>query len=192
MPTRERIEKIKTVLSHRRPDLRVVLEDVKNTHNASAVVRTCDAVGVQYIDIISLDEAPFPINNAISTKAEKWLEFQQYNSTKECLLSLKESGFKIAVTLLDKDSQHYTEPDYLQPVAFVFGNEKEGISEDARSLADYCIQIPMLGMAQSLNLSVSVGIILFEALRQRNASLDFQPPALSRKEIDYFLKKWLE
>ncbi|MFC2156775.1 TrmH family RNA methyltransferase [Acidobacteriota bacterium] len=192
MPTKERIERIKTVLSHRKSDLRVVLEDVKNAHNASAVVRTCDAVGVQYIDIISNEQTPFPVNDAISTKVEKWLEFNYHTSTKECLWSLKEQGFMIVATSLGEKTEHYTKPDYRQPAAFIFGNEKEGISDDARARADYCIQIPMLGMAQSLNLSVSVAVILFEALRQREADSAYQSVPLSKEEIDQFLAKWLE
>lgn len=170
MPTKERREKIKQVLSLRQPDLRVVLEEVKNTHNASAVVRTCDAAGILYVDIISASQEPFPINEAISTRAEKWLQFQYYTSTKDCLLHLKEKGFKIAATHLNKKALHYTALDYCQPMAIVFGNESEGISSEALLLADYVIKIPMIGMVQSLNLSVSVGIILYEAMKQRKGS----------------------
>ena len=83
MPTKERIQKVKHVLSLRQPDLRVVLEEVTNTHNASAVVRTCDAAGVLYLDIISSSGDAFPVNEAISTRAEKWLHFYNYRSTEE-------------------------------------------------------------------------------------------------------------
>ena len=166
MPTKERIQKVKRVLSLRQPDLRIVLEDVTNTHNASAVVRTCDAAGILYLDIISSTGEPFLVNEAISTRAEKWLHFSNYRSTEECLNHLKQKRFKIAATCLAEKSMPYTAVDYTQPLAIVFGNESEGISEEARNMADYVIKIPMLGMAQSLNLSVSVGIILYEALNQ--------------------------
>ena len=191
MPTRERIQKVERVLSLRQPDLRIVLEEVTNTHNASAVVRTCDAAGVLYLDTISSTGEPFPVNEAIATRAEKWLHFTNYRSTGECLSLLKQKGFKIAATCLAEESIPYTAIDYAQPLALVFGNESEGISEEARNMADYIIKIPMLGMAQSLNLSVSVGIILYEALKQRMDKDFHKEKRLSPKEFKAFMKTWL-
>jgi len=191
MPTKERIEKVRKVLSLRQPDLRVVLEKVKNTHNASAVVRTCDAAGVLFLDIISSGEDPFLLNEAISTRAEKWIQFQFYPSTTDCLTRLKKQGFKIAGTSLGEDSIPYTGLDYTQPLALVFGNESDGISKEALSFADYKIKIPMIGMVQSLNLSVSVGIILYEAMRQRLEKGFYKEKRLPRKVFEKFLKKWL-
>ena len=191
MPTEERIRKVKHVLSLRQPDLRIVLEEVTNTHNASAVVRTCDAAGILYLDIISACGEPFPVNEAISTRAEKWLQFAYHTSTEDCLMELKEKGFKIAATHLGDQSIPYTTLDYTQPIAIVFGNESEGISEGARNLADFIIKIPMIGMAQSLNLSVSVGIILYEALKQRMAKGFHKETRLSQKEFKSLLKSWL-
>ncbi len=191
MPTKERIEKVKKVLSLRQPDLRVVLEEVKNTHNASAVVRTCDAAGILYLDIISAGQETFPVNEAISTRAEKWIHFNYYTSTSKCLKRLKKEGFKIAATHLSKDSILHTALDYTQPLALVFGNEAEGISEEALSLTDYKIKIPMIGMAQSLNLSVSVGIILYEAMMQRKKKGFYKKERLSSDEFKKYLEKWL-
>ena len=183
---------MKRVLSLRQPDLRVVLEEVTNTHNASAVVRTCDAAGVLYLDIISSSGEAFPVNEAISTRAEKWLHFSYYRSTEHCLDHLKQKGFKIAATCLREKSIPYTAVDYTQPMAVVFGNESEGISEEARNMADFLIKIPMIGMAQSLNLSVSVGIILYEAMKQRMEKNFHKENRLSPKEFKSFMKTWLE
>ena len=191
MPTKERIEKVKRVLSLRQPDLRVVLEEVKNTHNASAVVRTCDAAGILNLDIISASEEPFPVNEAISTRAEKWLQFHYYTSTTDCLTQLKAEGFKIVATHLSEDSLSYMDLDYTQPLAVIFGNEAEGISEKALALADYKIRIPMIGMAQSLNLSVSVGIILYEAMKQRQDKGYYKKRMLSPKEFKAYQDEWL-
>lgn len=191
MPTKERIEKVKRVLSLRQPDLRVVLEEVKNTHNASAVVRSCDAAGILYVDIISADEELFPVNEAISTRAEKWIQFQYYTSASDCLNSLKKEGIKIAATHISEDSLPYTDLDYTQPMAIVFGNEAEGLSEEALALADYKIKIPMIGMTQSLNLSVSVGIILYEAMKQRREKGLYNEKRLSPDEFNACMKKWL-
>ena len=167
MPTKERMDRIKRVLSNRFADIRVVLEEVKNAHNAGAVARTCDAAGVQHLDIISADNEPFPVNEAVSTRAHKWLEFAKHTSTSGCLLGLKERGFTVFATYLGEGAVPYSRPDYRGPSAFVFGNEADGISEEARDLADVRIRIPMLGMTRSLNLSVSVGIILYEVIRHR-------------------------
>jgi tRNA (guanosine-2'-O-)-methyltransferase len=191
VPTKERIQKVSRVLSLRQSDLHVVLEEVTNTHNASAVVRTCDAAGVLYVDIISSTGDPFPVNEAISTRAEKWLHFSSFKSTDECLNQLKQKGFKIAATFLGKESIPYTDIDYTQPLAVVFGNESDGISETARDLADYVIKIPMIGMAQSLNLSVSVGIILYEAMKQRMDKDFHKEKRLSPEEFESFMKTWL-
>ena len=189
MPTKQRIARVDKVLSHRLPDLHVVLERLTNTHNASAVVRTCDAAGVLNVDLIYPENEVFPVNKAISTRAEKWLHLVRYSSTAECLLLLKEQGFCIAATHLGPDSIPYTEIDYAQPIALVFGNESDGISQEGMGLADHIIQIPMFGMAQSLNLSVSVGVMLYEALRQRKQAA--YCPSLSPEEFTFFKQKWL-
>lgn len=191
MPTEERIKKVKRILASKQPDLRIVLEEVKNVHNASAVVRTCDAAGILYVDIISSTQEPFLINEAISTRAEKWIEFQTYTSTKDCLNELKAKGFKIAATHLKEKALPYTDLDYTQPMAIVFGNESDGISRDALDLADYVIKIPMIGMVQSLNLSVSVGIILYEAMKQRLEKGFYEKGRLNPDEFERVMKSWL-
>ena len=190
MPTERRQRRIREVLRMRQPDLRVVLEDIKNTHNASAVVRTCDAAGVMHIDIISPGSEPFPINEAISTRVEKWLHFNRYSSAQECIPFLKQKGYIVAATHLGNSSIPYQDFDYTRPVALVFGNEAEGISEETLRLADYAIKIPMFGMAQSLNLSVSAGVILYEALRQRRETGSLFSQTLSEKEMNLIEKKW--
>lgn len=191
MPTKRRITRVEQVLSQRHPDLRVVLEEVTNTHNASAVARTCDAAGILHVDIIYAEPEIFPVNEAISTRAEKWLELTRHTSTRQCLLGLKEKGYKIAATHLGQGAVAFTEVDYARPIALVFGNESDGISQEALELADHVIKIPMFGMAQSLNLSVSVGIILYEALKQRAVNPSYSKPSLTTQELEYLKKKWL-
>ncbi len=192
MPTKVRIKKVERLLSFRQPDLRVILEEVTNTHNASAVVRTCDAAGVLNIDIIYAEPEPFPVNKAISTRTEKWLNFSLYSSVNECFSKLKAAGFKIAATHLKKNAVSYTSLDYTQPIAIVLGNESQGISEEACAQSDYIIKIPMFGMAQSLNLSVSAGIILYEAVRQRMEKGYYGKIRLSPEEFAYFKNKFLK
>ena len=191
MPTPQRIERIKRLLALRQPDLRVVLEGVAIAHNASAVIRTCDAAGILHLDMVSPNPDLLGINKAISTRAEKWVDVHIYGSIGGCLLPLREKGFKVAVTHLDKTAIPYTDLDYTQPLAVVFGSEAEGVSQEALELADLRVQIPMLGMVQSLNLSVSVGIILYEAMKQRRARGFYDRRRLGDEDFQTYLRKWL-
>lgn len=190
MPTARRTERVKRLLSLRQPDLRVVLEGVAIAHNASAVIRTCDAAGILHLDLVSPNPDLLGINKAISTRTEKWLDVHIHKSLEACLLPLKEKGFQVAVTHLGHDAVAYTELDYSLPLAIVFGSESEGVSPQALKLADHRIRIPMLGMVQSLNLSVSVGVILFEALKQRRARGFYDRRRLSDEEFERYLRKW--
>ena len=191
MPTPERIEKVTRVLSLRQPDLRVVLEGVTIAHNASAVIRTCDAAGILHLDLVSPNPELLRFNEAISTRADKWLEIAVHATPAECLAPLKKAGFEIVATHLQKDSLPYTDVDFAKPIALVFGSEAEGISDGALAFADKVVRIPMLGMVQSLNLSVSVAVILYEALRQRAAKGYFDKAQLPVEEFERLKNKWL-
>ncbi len=191
MPTEVRKEKLTRVLASRQPDLQVVLEEVSITHNASAVARTCEAVGALNLHIISSHPDKVVFNEAITTRAEKWLSIHFHRSTVECLGLLKSQGLKIAVTTLSPQAIEHTALNYCQPLALVFGNEAEGVSTTALKLADYQIHIPMVGLVQSLNLSVSAAIILYEAFRQRQASGWYSKRRLTDPEFDQLLKIWL-
>lgn len=191
MPTEKRRERIETVLSKRQPDLRVVLEDVIIAHNASAVARTCEATGAFNLHIITRQPDQVVFNEAISTRAEKWLSLHFHDTTEECLVKLKEQGHRIVVTTLQGQTIPYDQVDYCQPTAIVFGNESEGVSGQALELADDRVKIPMVGMVQSLNLSVSVGIILYEAFRQRQTRGLYSGCRLSAEEYQRWLNHWL-
>jgi len=192
MPTPERIEKVKRVLALRQPDLRVIVDGISIAHNASAVVRTCDAAGVLYVHFITPNPDILTVNKAISTKAEKWVDLKFHPTAAECLIPLRKKGLKIAVTHLGRDSSLYTDLDYTQPLALVFGSESEGVTPETLALADYKIRIPMLGMVQSLNLSVSVGIILYEALKQRRAEGFLGKRRLPPAELKRLTELWLK
>jgi len=191
MPTSERIEKVSRVLAHRQADLRVVLENVTNAHNASAVMRTCDAAGVLNLDLIAPNPELLRPNKAISTRADKWLEIAVHATPAACLEPLKKAGYEILATHLRKDSVPYTDIDFARPVVLVFGSESEGISDQALAFADKVVRIPMLGMVQSLNLSVSVAVILYEALRQRTARGYAERSRLPAAALERFNAKWL-
>lgn len=191
MPTPERIEKVERVLAHRQADLRVVLEGVTIAHNASAVIRTCDAAGILYLDLISPNPELLRFNEAISTRADKWLEIAVHPTPADCLGTLKKAGFEIVATHLTCEAVPYTEVDFARPIALVFGSEAEGISDDCLAFADRVVRIPMFGMVQSLNLSVSVAIMLYEALRQRVAKGYADKARLAAGEYERLRKRWL-
>jgi len=191
MPTPERIAKVERVLAHRQADLRVVLEGVTIAHNASAVIRTCDAAGVLYLDLVAPNPELLRFNEAISTRADKWLEIGVHPTPAACLGPLKKAGFEIVATHLQKDTVPYTEIDFARPVALVFGSEGEGITDECLAFADKVVRIPMFGMVQSLNLSVSVAVILYEALRQRAAKGYAERSRLPAAELERLRKDWL-
>jgi len=191
MPTPGRIEKVERVLARRQADLRVVLERVTNAHNASAVMRTCDAAGVLHLDLIAPNPELLQVNEAISTRADKWLEIGVHATAAAGLGPLKKAGFEIVATHLGLDAVPYTDVDFARPVALVFGSESEGITEDCLAYADRVVRIPMLGMVQSLNLSVSVAIMLYEALRQRAAKGYGEASRLPEAEFERLRKQWL-
>jgi tRNA (guanosine-2'-O-)-methyltransferase len=191
MPTPERIAKVERVLASRQADLRVVLEGVTIAHNASAVIRTCDAAGVLHLDLVSPNPELLRFNEAISTRADKWLEIAVHPTPAECLEPLKKAGFEIVATHLQKDAVPYTDVDFARPVALVFGSEGEGITDACLAFADKVVRIPMLGMVQSLNLSVSVAVILYEALRQRAAKSYLSEARLPAEEFERLKRQWL-
>ena len=191
MPTPQRIDRIKRLLSLRQPDLRVVLEGVTIAHNASAVIRTCDAAGVLHLDLVSPNPELLRFNEAISTRADKWLEIAVHPTPAECLGPLKKAGFEIVATHLQKDAVPYTDVDFAKPVALVFGSEGEGITDACLAFADKVVRIPMFGMVQSLNLSVSVAVILYEALRQRAAKGYLDKARLPVEEFERLKRQWL-
>ncbi len=192
MPTPEREEKVRRVLASKQPDLRIVLDGVTIAHNASAVIRTCDAAGILYLDLVSPNPELLDFNKAISTGAHKWLEIGIYSSAASCLAPLKKEGFKIVGTHLRGDSIPYTEFDYTQPTVLVFGSEAEGLTQEALKHIDMNIRIPMLGMVRSLNLSVSAAVVLFEALRQRAQVGGPNLRTLPQEEFERLKAKWLE
>lgn len=162
-------ELIEQVLSQRTRRVTVVLEDIVQAQNASAVVRTCECLGVQDIHIIE-NQSWFEVNRKVLRGSYKWMTFHRYkrkgaDNTAACLTALKEKGYRVWVT--DPDLKAITLegsiiPD--GPVALVFGNELRGISSTAQAMADQRIRIPMFGFTESFNISVSAAILLTSIL----------------------------
>lgn len=132
----KRTQKIISVVSSRQKSLRVVLENIHDPHNVSAIFRTCDAVGVQKVSLLYYVEKFPKIGRKSSGSAFKWVEKDKYKDVKTCYDDLKEEGFSIYASTLDENSVSFYELDLTKKVAIVMGNEHRGISEDAANLAD--------------------------------------------------------
>ncbi len=164
-----RFERLKSVLNKRISDLTVLLENVEKPHNLSAIIRSCDAVGVLEAYAI-FNKEKFLTFNSTAQGSQKWVQVNQYKETSEAIKVLKNKGFKLYGTNLNAKSIDYRECNFTGPTAFVLGAEKWGISEEAASLMNEHIHIPMRGMVESLNVSVAASALLFEALRQRQVA----------------------
>ncbi len=164
-----RFERLKSVLNRRISDLTVLIENVEKPHNLSAIIRSCDAVGVLEAYAI-FNKEKFLTFNSTAQGSQKWVQINQYKETTEAIKVLKQKGFKLFGTNLNPKSIDYRECNFKEPTAFVLGAEKWGISEEAANLMDEHIHIPMRGMVESLNVSVAASALLFEAIRQRQVA----------------------
>jgi len=186
----QRLKKLVEVLLRRQKDLILFSENVKNEHNFSAIIRTCDAVGVLNIYYTYDGNKTKIYNEHITMGSHKWVFLHRVENAVETLRGFKEKGFQIVATRLTGKSIHFREVDYTKPTVVVVGNELQGVSEEVAEVADYNVVIPMYGMAQSLNVSVATAVILYEAERQRSLKGFYDKPQLSLEEIKQILKKW--
>ncbi|MDC1067547.1 RNA methyltransferase [Candidatus Kapabacteria bacterium] len=190
--TKERVEKVERVLSNRQPDLKVVMENVHDPHNISAALRSCDATGILDVDLIYHTGQTKPkLGKQSSASAKKWVNCNYYNDLQDCFTNLKKDGFTIFTTHLATDSVDLYEMDFTQKIALVFGNEHEGVTEKALSLSDGNFIIPQVGMIQSLNISVSVAVTLYEAYRQRYLKGFYNNSRFDKTEHNNKLNEWL-
>ena len=167
----ERLAKIQKVVS-KRQDLIVVLEDIHDPHNAQAVLRSCDAFGVQKVYFVFDQESRFnpqKVGKLSSSSANKWLDYDFFTSTQDCYSKLKADGYTVVATALNDSAESMFDFDFcqFQKLAIVLGNEHRGLSEFAINNADKTVMIPLFGMVQSLNLSVTAALFIFEITRQR-------------------------
>lgn len=189
--TPERRERIRRVLERRQPTLTVVFENVHDPHNISAVVRSCDAVGVAEAHGIYTGRQVFPeLGEKSSASARKWVDVHLHQSIDECFTALRSRGFRIYTTHMSSDAVSLHELDLTCPVALVFGNEKQGVTPEARERADGNFIIPQVGMIQSLNISVACAVSLYEAFRQRHAAGMYDTAQLDGSELEAKINDW--
>ena len=191
--TPERKEKLLRVLQQRQPNLTVVMENVDDPHNISAVMRTCESVGIQDIYVLTTKIHPHKkFGPRSSSSAAKWLTVHEYVDAKECIDALRKRYKKILTTHLSTDAKSLFEIDFTESIALVFGNEHDGVSEEIRSFADGNFIIPQMGIIQSLNISVACAITIYEALRQKMLAGHYQQNTMPVGRIEGLLKEWGE
>ena len=190
--TDKRIEKLTNAIKSRQPSLTLVLENIHDPHNVSAIFRTCDAAGIPKVSLIYNVEKFPRIGKKSSASAFKWVEKEKFKTVEECYSNLKKGGFKIYASAISDTAEDLYKLDFTKKAAIVMGNENRGLSNEAIEMADVQFKIPMIGMVQSLNVSVSAAIVIYEALRQRRKNTKFNGSELTEKQILEMLSQWSE
>jgi tRNA (guanosine-2'-O-)-methyltransferase len=190
--TENKRQKIEDALQHRTYYLTVVLEDIYQPHNASAVVRTCDCFGLQKIHVIE-NKNLYKVNPDVTLGSSKWVDIVHHNksanNTRACLEDLKSAGYRIIATTPHKNDTSLENLPLDQKTALIFGTEKEGLSQDALEMADGFVKIPMFGFTESLNISVSAAICIHQlSIKLRNSNI---PWNLSEQEKNYIRLNWI-
>ncbi|MBF7073525.1 tRNA (guanosine(18)-2'-O)-methyltransferase TrmH [Glaciecola sp. MH2013] len=181
----ERYKRIRQMLKTRQPDLSVCLEEVTKPHNVSAVIRTCDAVGVHKIHAV-WDESE-NLRKGTAMGSQIWVKTQPHNTIQSAVAELKKQNMQVLVTHLDDTACDFRDIDYTKPTAVLLGQEKTGATDEAIALADQSIIVPMVGMVQSLNVSVAAAVVMYEAQRQRELASMYDKSSLSEQECQDIL-----
>ena len=185
----ERFQKLARALRRRQPDLTVLLERVHKSHNLSAILRNCDAVGVFEAHAIPSEEN-LQIHPHTSAGTAKWVRLVRHRTIHSAIEELKDRGFRVLAAHPGPDAVDFRETDYTVPTALMMGGELLGLSDEALTLADQRISIPMVGMAQSFNVSVATALLLFEAFRQREAAHMYEESRIDPEDSQRILFEW--
>lgn len=189
--TDERVARVREVLLKRQPDLTVVAENVHKPHNLSAILRSCDAVGIGTVHAVT-PTGGVPVYSDTSASAQKWVQLEVHPDIDSTVDSLRGQGLQLLAAHFSAEAVDYRKIDYTRPTALLLGNEKHGVTPRAAALADGHVIIPMLGMVQSLNVSVAAAVILFEAQRQRLAAGFYEEARLEPGELERLAFMWLK
>ena len=189
--TPERRDRLLAVLNKRQNDLTVVLENVFDPHNISAVMRTCDAVGIQEVYVLNTKIPRHKKWGAkSSSSAAKWLTVKQFTDAPACFEVLRSKYSRILTTHLCPGASQLYDLDLTEKVALVFGNEHSGVSDEIREMADGNFIIPQMGIIRSLNISVACAVTLYEAYRQKEEAGHYAKPKLEGGMREGLLEEW--
>lgn len=188
--TPERRQRIESTACARQNDLTVFMERVHKPHNLAAVLRTCDAVGIQQAHAVPGDHG-LPALNHTSQGAQRWIDLHRHPDTPAAMNALKAAGFACYAAHFSDRAVDFRSLDYTRPTALVLGTEKFGVSDEALALCDGEVIIPMVGMTQSLNVSVAAAVILYEAQRQRSDAGMYAPRAPDESPQRELIERWV-
>jgi tRNA (guanosine-2'-O-)-methyltransferase len=189
--TPERQERLLSVLNKRQGNITIVLENVFDPHNISAVMRTCDAVGIQDIYVLNTKiPAHKKFGKKSSSSAAKWLTIHQFTDAVKCFDELRRNYSRILTTHLSSDALPLHTIDFTESIALVFGNEHSGVSEEIRALANGNFIIPQVGIIKSLNISVACAVTVYEALRQKTLAGQYERKGLDEARFNELLNEW--
>ena len=183
--TPKRFAKISEVVLKRQKNLTLVLENIHDPHNVSAILRSADAVGVGKVYLI-YNTNKFPkIGKFSSASAKKWVDLIRFKSVENCFEELKSMKYRIYTTYIENTDKSRTlfDLNLTGRTAIVLGNEHTGVSKEAIELSDVSFNVPMYGMVQSLNVSVTAAVCLYEALRQRSGKGMYERSQFTKKEL---------
>lgn len=191
-PTPRRRARLLEVLRRRQNDLTLVLANIHDPHNVSAIYRSCDAFGLARVHLYYTD-TPFPVlGRKTSASARKWVESVRHKNSAELMDALRGQGFQVLATSCSETARPLRDWDFTRPTAVIMGNEHSGVEEKLLAQADGQLYIPMYGMIQSFNVSVAAAIILAEAARQRESAGMYDTPRMSEAELEARLEEWLK
>ena len=189
--TPERFAKAVQVLNYRQPDLTVVTDQVHKGQNLSAIIRTCDAVGIMALHSV-YDAATFKAHTGTTMGTHKWVETKIFRDINTPLKRLKNDNYQIVAADTSGSTKDYRDIDYSVPTALLLGAEKYGISDAAYPYIDQCITVAMMGMVESFNVSVACAIILAEARRQREVVGLYAKRQISDELFNRTILEWTQ
>lgn len=190
--TENRKNRVREVLVKRQKDLTLVVNNIHDPHNVSAILRSCDAFGVSEINLLYTSNVFPALGKKSSASAKKWVGRVNHTDASIMKQDLEKQGFTLVRTGFSPTAVPLKDWDFVRPTAVILGNEHSGVEKDLQNLVDNELYIPMQGMVQSLNVSVAAAIILYEAFRQRNEAGLYSVPSLSESEIEKCFQEWIE
>ena len=190
--TPERLARLKEVLAKRQKGLTLVLSNIHDPHNVSAIYRSCDAFGVPEVHLYYTNTAFPSLSRRSSGSARKWVETIRHRSLDDLAAALRNQNMQILSTSCSPAAKPLDAYDFTRPTAVIMGNEHSGVSEEVLRIVDGELYIPMYGMIQSFNVSVAAAVILAEAARQRKSAGLYDAPTFSAEELKARLADWVK
>ena len=186
--TPERYQRIRAVLARRVTDLTVLMDQVHKPHNLSAIVRSCDAMGLAEAHAVAPHR--LAVHRHTASGSGRWVDVVVHEEIQHAVAHLRSRGLRVVAAHRGENSQPLDRVDFTRPTAVLVGSELHGLSEEGRALADQLVEVPMQGMVESFNVSVATAVLLYEAVRQRTNSPDYRPAHLPLEEQERLAFEW--